>query len=167
MASGILEFISRSLVSLGLVAAVAGLSWDGNARDDARPTDLAHEAPRAIFGVVNARGALSPSSRVALRVGQQFGWQARATDDSAHRWREVLITPSPPREWRGDNLIVAGCGRVGITERTDVAMGGLLTHTWSISPGDPLGPHELRLYLDGRLVDVFHFETVMEAVTDP
>jgi hypothetical protein len=147
------DLISRSLLCFGIAAAVAGF-----VRDPAlsfREAELAR--PPAVFGVYDDFGDLIVTDVVPLRPGQEFGWRVAVDDDGLHRWREVLITPAAPREWLGADLTVSGCGRVGVTERSEVASHGFLEHAWTVTEGDPAGPHELHVYVDDRLVRIFRF----------
>ncbi len=132
-----------------------------------RPEQFPAEASAAqivTFGVVDDMGDLSPTNVVPLVPGQQFGWRMALEDEpypnGLHTWREVLITPSAPREWIGADLTIVEDGRVGITERTEVAVGGTLEHSWTITDGDPAGHHLLELWLDGRLVKRMSFVIV-------
>lgn len=141
------DVVSRSLLCFGMAAAFAGLVR-GNAGNE-------HET--VVFGVLDDTGELSPSHVVPLVPGQQFGWSIALNDQGVHSWREVLITPSAPLEWIGADLSIVHGGRVGITERTETAIGGTLAHAWTITDGDSAGHHLLELSLDGRVVQRMSF----------
>lgn len=147
------DLVCRSLLCFGIAAAVGGL-----VRDPALSLGAPVPAqPLAVFGAYDEMGDLLATDVVPLRPGQEFGWRIAVDDTGLHRWREVLITPAAPREWVGADLTVSGCGRVGITERTDTAWDGVIEHAWTVTEGDPAGPHEMHVYLDDRLVKVFRF----------
>lgn len=151
------DLVSRSLLCFGIAAAVGGLvqTLPLEPFNDVSELTFDHD-PRcgatATFGVIDDMGSLVPSDIVPLVPGQQFGWELALEDEGLHTWREVLITPQAPREWVGADLQILDEGRVGITERTEVAVDGVLAHAWTITDGDPAGHHVLELWLDGRLV---------------
>lgn len=150
------DLVCRSLLCFGMAAAIGGLVQSSSlAGFDAAPND-----GQVVFGVVDDLGDLSASEVIPLAPGQQFGWRLAVEDQGMHTWREVLITPSAPREWIGADLTIVEQGRVGITERTEVAVGGALEHAWTITEGDPAGHHLIELWLDGRLVKRVSFVLV-------
>ena len=159
------DLLVRSLLCFGIAAGVAGF-LRGPA-DFADLADLADPNVRctrdaaadsfAVFGAYDDMGDLVPADVIPLVPGQEFGWHLAVDDTFAHTWREVLITPAAPREWVGADLTITDEGRVGVTERSEVAVNGILEHAWTITDGDPAGQHEIQLYLDGRLVRTFRF----------
>ncbi|MBD2631052.1 hypothetical protein RI030_17945 [Aphanizomenon flos-aquae NRERC-008] len=40
------------------------------------------------------------------------------------------------------------------------AINGVIENFWTISPGDPLGKHQIEVYIDERLIGTFVFEIV-------
>ena len=148
------DLLARSVLCFGIAAAVAGFL---RAPAAAPPATTACDEAFAVFGAYDEMGDLVPSDVIPLVPGQEFGWHLAVDDTFAHTWREVLITPAAPREWLGADLIITNDGKVGVTERTEVAENGILEHAWTITDGDPAGQHEMQLYLDGRLVKTFHF----------
>lgn len=151
------DLVSRSLLCFGIAAAVGGiLHSDGFASAVSPCGEIsylgAHGHEAVVFGLVNDMGDVSPADLIPLVPGQQFGWDMELNDNGLHTWREVLITPRAPRDWIGADLTIVHGGRIGITERTEVAVGGTLQHAWTITDGDPAGHHVLELWLDGRLV---------------
>ncbi len=149
------DLVTRSLLCFGIAAFVANAVRTTPAYDPVEP-----ERQIVTFGVVDDMGELTPSDVVPLVPGQQFGWHIDVGDQGLHTWREVLITPAAPREWVGSDLTIVEDGKVGITERTDVAAGGSLSHAWTITDGDPAGPHVVEVWLDGRLVKRVPFTIV-------
>jgi hypothetical protein len=153
MSRVVADLVCRSLLCFGMAAAVGGLLRDSSLAS----TCATVEEPRAIFGAYDDMGDLVETEVVPLVPGQEFGWRLRVDDTGLHRWREVLVTPASPREWVGSDLTIEDGGRTGITERTEIAVDGLLEHGWTVTDGDPAGPHEIQLYLDDELVKVFKF----------
>lgn len=150
------DLVTRSLLCFGIAAFVANAVRTSPAY--APEPGCAHET--VTFGVVDEMGEVTATDVVPLVPGQQFGWQLDVGDQGLHTWREVLITPAAPREWVGADLTIVDAGKIGITERTDVAVGGSLYHAWTITEGDPAGPHVVEIWLDGRLVKRVPFTIV-------
>jgi hypothetical protein len=152
------DLVTRSLLCFGIAAFVANAVRTGPAYEP----DIGGCATQEVvtFGVVDDMGELTATDVVPLVAGQQFGWHIDVGDQGLHTWREVLITPAAPREWVGSDLTIVDEGKVGITERTDVAAGGSLSHAWTITDGDPAGPHIVEVWLDGRLVKRVPFTIV-------
>jgi hypothetical protein len=148
------DLAARSLLCFGIAAAVASFLRDPV--PPAPPTSSCEDT-YAQFGAVDRDGDLTVTDVIPLVPGQEFGWRVAVDDTFAHTWREVLITPAAPREWIGSDLVITNDGTVGVTERSEVAVNGVLEHAWTITDGDPAGAHELQLYLDGRLVNTFRF----------
>ena len=149
------DLVTRSILCFGIAAFVANAVRTTPAYAPAEP-----EQERVTFGVVDDLGELVATDVIPLVAGQQFGWQLDVGDQGLHTWREVLITPAAPREWVGTDLTIVDEGKVGITERTDVAAGGTLFHAWTITDGDPAGPHLVEVWLDGHLVKRVQFTIV-------
>ena len=152
MSAPLVDLVNRTALCVGIAAAVYSVT----VTTDAPAVEVTAPCP-VEFGVVDARGAFVETDVVPLALGQEFGWQLRVDDAAEHTWREVMVAPAAPREWIGDDLLVAGDGTMGITERTEAARGGMLSHSWSITEGDPGGPYVLELFLDGQLVESRRF----------
>ncbi len=149
------DLLCRSLLCFGIAAGVAGFL---RAPPREHPVQACNDdSYGAVFGAYDDDGDLVATNVIPLVTGQEFGWSLAVDDTFEHTWREVLITPAPPREWIGADLVVTDDGKVGVTERTEVAVDGMLEHAWTITDGDPAGAHEMQIYLDGRLVKTFHF----------
>ena len=147
------DLVCRSLLCFGIAAAIAGFVRAPASTPPAQQNDEAF----AVFGAYDDAGDLVPSDLIPLVPGQEFGWHLAVDDTFPHTWREVLITPAAPREWLGADLVITDDGKVGVTERTEAQVNGVLEHAWTITDGDPAGQHEIQLYLDGKLVKTFHF----------
>jgi hypothetical protein len=150
------DLVTRSLLCFGIAAFVASAIRTTPAYAPVECVHhaayAAHQAGAVNFGVVDDMGELTATDVIPLVAGQQFGWTLDVGDEGLHTWREVLITPAAPREWVGADLTIVDEGKVGITERTDVAVGGVLSHAWTITDGDPAGAHIVEVWVDGRLV---------------
>lgn len=148
MSAPLLDLVNRTVLCFGIAAAVYSVSVTN--ADPPPPADPAYATIE--FGILDGSGSFVASDVVPLALGQEFGWRMHVDDDEAHAWREVMIAPAAPREWIGDDLLVAADGTVGVTERVETARGGILSHGWSITEGDPAGPYQLHVFLDGELV---------------
>jgi hypothetical protein len=80
------------------------------------------------------------------------------TPDSALLLREEFVLPSAPAYWglSTDSWLSAD-RRVAFTERVVTPDQGWLDGRWTVTPGDPTGPYEMRGFLDGDLVRTFQF----------
>lgn len=152
MSAALVDLVNRTALCIGIAAAVYSVT----VRTEAPPPELAR-TPVVEHGIVDDHGQFLATDVVPLEVGQEFGWRLHLDDGAEHTWREVMIAPAPPREWFGDDLIVGGDGTVGVTERTEVPRGGLLSHGWSITEGDPAGPYVIHLFVDGEHVESMRF----------
>ena len=153
MSAPLVDLVNRTVLCFGIAAAVYSVTVAG---DDPPP---AHVASSSVveLGIIDAQGNFIESDVVPLAIGQEFGWRLHVDDTAVHRWREVMITPAAPREWIGDDLTVTDDGTAGTTERTESARGGVISHGWSITEGDPAGPYVIHLFLDGEHIDSMRF----------
>lgn len=147
MSAALVDLVNRTALCVGIAAAVYSVTVTTDA-------PAPEPAARCVLelGILDEQGDFVVSDVVPLTIGQEFGWRLPVADRDEHTWREVMITPAAPREWIGDDLYVAEHGTMGITERTEAARGGMLSHGWAITEGDPAGPYVIHLFLDGELV---------------
>ena len=125
------------------------------------------EIVRAGFGLFNppqsGKPAFQASLRVPLQEGQGYGWFIELkTALPKVRWREELVVPSPPITWGIDKSASQSLSedrKTMTTEREVVPNRGLILHVWGVAAGDPKGPHVVRVYVEGKLVRTFEFET--------
>ncbi len=119
-----------------------------------------HPSPRVTsseFGVHEC-GGFSPTTEVQLIPGETFGWRLMVPDGQPVAWREELVLPERPAQWSGVGFIdIRDEGRTAVTAGVDVPWEGELSHAWVVTEGDPPGDYELRLWVDGRLHDVYRF----------
>jgi hypothetical protein len=152
-----MSIVARSLLSLLIALFVAQL---------VRPSTVPLEPPPpdvdAAFGAyVETCGgpAFFATDHVHYALDQSYGWQMRLPSDEPVRWREELILPSAPREWKtlGD-VLISPDRTVAITDRVEAPVDGMLEHGWTIAEGDPRGPYRINLYVEGALVRTFSFD---------
>lgn len=97
------------------------------------------------------------TDHIHLVPGTSFGWRLKlSAPDTAMLLREEFILPSPPAYWGiSSETVLSDDRRVAITERVVTPDDGWLDGRWTVTPGDPAGPYQLRVFLDGALVQTF------------
>ncbi|MBG1244304.1 hypothetical protein [Nostoc sp. NZL] len=104
------------------------------------------------------------TKRVPLQQGNTYGWRIKLKDYQGEvKWREVLRLPKPPETWgtdKGEDFSMSADGMTSVTRRTQSAPEGVIENFWTITPGDPLGKHEIEVYIDDRLISTFEFEII-------
>ena len=110
------------------------------------------------FGAYGGCDAFIITTEVPLQEGQTFGWRVAVPDGQPVAWREELVLPEAPLHWTGAHFVdIRDHGKIAVTAGIDLPSDGIVEHAWSITHGDPAGAYELRLWLDGNLHKVFHF----------
>jgi hypothetical protein len=126
------------------------------------------EVVRSDFGLFSRPDSGKPpfqaSRRVPLQEGQGYGWYIELkTTKPKIKWREEMVVPSPPATWGIQNSTaqhsISDDRRTLTTEREVVPNRGLIYNVWGVAAGDPKGPHVVRVYVEGKLVRTFEFET--------
>ncbi|MFS0514135.1 hypothetical protein ACEYW6_05325 [Nostoc sp. UIC 10607] len=120
------------------------------------------------FGLkrVDSRGNVTifQTKRVPLQQGNAYGWRIQLKDYQGEvKWREVLRLPKPPETWgtdKGEDFSMSADGMTSVTRRTQSAPEGVIENFWTITPGDPVGKHEIEVYIDDRLISTFEFEII-------
>lgn len=129
-------------------------------------TDI--EIVRSDFGLFSPPQSGKPgfqaSRKVPLQEKQGYGWYVELkTTKPRIKWREELVVPTRPVTWgiQGSTAqhSVSDDGRTLTTEREVVPNRGIIYNVWSVAPGDPKGSHVMRVYVEGKLVRTFEFET--------
>lgn len=150
------DLLFRSWFALATAIVVAGSVHDS---DFFRLLDQ-QPSPRvsaSAFGVYDC-GGFVPTTEVDLIPGETFGWRLAVPDGQPVMWREELVLPSAPAQWSGANFVdIRDDGRTAVTAGVDTPWNGELAHAWSITDGDPPGEYELRLWIDGRLHEIYRF----------
>ena len=120
------------------------------------------------FGVkiVNPEGKVNffPTTTVPLKEGDAYGWKITLDNYQGNvKWREVLTLPQAPETWTTQdnrNFSISADGKTATSTRTVTPVNGVIENFWIISPGDPLGKHQIEVYIDERLIGTFAFEIV-------
>ena len=126
------------------------------------------EFVRSDFGLFSrpdsGKPAFEVSRRIPLQEGQGYGWFVELkTTKPKIKWREEMVVPSPPATWGIQKSTaqhtISDDRRTLTTEREVVPNRGIIHNVWAVAAGDPKGPHVVRVYVEGKLVRTFEFET--------
>ncbi|MTJ14002.1 hypothetical protein FJR11_15715 [Anabaena sp. UHCC 0187] len=120
------------------------------------------------FGVriINSEGKVNffPTTTVPLKQGDAYGWKIKLDNYQGKvKWREVLTLPQAPETWTtqdNKNFSISADGKTAISKRIETPVNGVIENFWTVSPGDPLGKHQVKVYIDERLIATFDFEIV-------
>lgn len=129
--------------------------------------------PSAATEVIDARfgvfGANQSGQRVLIETntlpainGISFGWFVLfKTDKPTVVWREEFELPEAPPTWgpgeTAGAFTVSPDRRIAVTERIVPTALGFFANEWRYAPGDPVGKHKMRIYVDGVLLREFEF----------
>jgi hypothetical protein len=125
------------------------------------------EVVSAQFGVFGAdesgRRVLLETDRFPAVVSAPYGWYiVFKTDRPTVVWREEFELPVAPPTWGpGEAMgiyVISPDRKTAVTERIIPTRLGFVANEWRYAPGDPLGAHAMRVYLDGQLIREFKFD---------
>jgi hypothetical protein len=125
------------------------------------------EVVSAQFGVFGAdesgRRFLLETDHFPAVVAASYGWYiVFRTDRPTVVWREEFELPIPPPTWGPGEAMgfftISPDRRTAVTERIIPTRLGFVANEWRYAPGDPLGAHKMRVYLDGQLIREFKFD---------
>jgi len=160
----------------GILANCALLAARDANQPGARPGPMAAAGPiaktpleivSAQFGVFGADTAghriLFETNHFPAIVAAPYGWYIiYKSDKPTVVWREEFELPEPPPSWGPGEMMgiftVSPDRRTAVTERIVPTRLGFIANEWRYAPGDPIGNHAMRLYIDGQLVREFKFE---------
>jgi hypothetical protein len=121
----------------------------------------------AQFGVFGA----DPSGRRLLYEPDKFpaipaapyGWYILfKTSKPTVVWREEFELPEAPPTWGPGEAMgifsISPDRKTAVTERIIPTRLGFIANEWRYAPGDPIGAHKMRVYIDGQLVREFSFD---------
>jgi hypothetical protein len=145
----------------------AAPSATGQAATDSARTPAQIEVVSAQFGVFgadeNGRRVLLETDRFPAVVSAPYGWYIIfKTDKPTVVWREEFELPIEPPTWGpGEAMgiyVISPDRKTAVTERIIPTRLGFVANEWRYAPGDPLGAHAMRVYLDGQLIREFKFD---------
>jgi hypothetical protein len=125
------------------------------------------EVVSAQFGVFGAdesgRRILLETDRFPAVVSAPYGWYiVFKTDKPTVVWREEFELPVEPPTWGpGEAMgiyVISPDRKTAVTERIIPTRLGFVANEWRYAPGDPIGAHAMRIYLDGQLIREFKFD---------
>jgi hypothetical protein len=120
----------------------------------------------AQFGVFGAdpagRRVLFETNNFPAITAAPYGWYIIfKTDKPTVVWREEFELPIPLDNWGpGETMgiyTISPDRKTAVTERIVPTRVGFIANEWRYAPGDPIGAHAIRVYIDGQLVKDFRF----------
>lgn len=125
------------------------------------------EVVSAQFGVFGAdpagRRVLYETDKFPGVVAAPFGWFiVFKTDRPTVIWREEFELPEAPPTWGPGEAMgiytISPDRKTAVTERIIPTRLGFIANEWRYAPGDPIGAHKMRVYIDGQLIREFSFD---------
>lgn len=129
-------------------------------------TAVAVQVVTAQFGVFGAdpsgRRLLYETDKFPAIPAAPYGWYILfKTNKPTVVWREEFELPEAPPTWGpGEALGIFSISpdrKTAVTERIIPTRMGFIGNEWRYAPGDPIGAHKMRVYIDGQLVREFSF----------
>lgn len=124
------------------------------------------EVESAQFGIFGAdsdgRRILFETDRFPAVIAAPYGWYIIfKTSKPTVVWREEFELPEPPPSWGPGEALgiytISPDRKTAVTERVIPTRVGFIANEWRYAPGDPIGAHAMRIYIDGQLVKEFKF----------
>src|SRR5215467_7430965 len=124
------------------------------------------EVTSAQFGVFGADSEghriLFETDRFPAVIAAPYGWFIIfKTSKPTVVWREEFELPEPPPSWGPGEALgiytISPDRKTAVTERVIPTRLGFIANEWRYAPGDPIGAHAMRVYIDGQLVREFKF----------
>lgn len=160
------------LVTIAVLASCAA-SGGGPSEQSAGPSAAAANIKSLPLSVVSAQFGVfgaDPSGRRVLFETNNFpaitaapyGWYIIfKTDKPTVVWREEFELPTALDNWGpGETMgiyTISPDRKTAVTERIVPTRVGFIANEWRYAPGDPIGAHAIRVYIDGQLVKDFRF----------
>jgi len=130
-------------------------------------TAIAVQVVTAQFGVFGAdpsgRRLLYETDKFPAVPAAPYGWYILfKTTKPTVVWREEFELPEAPPTWGpGEALGIFSISpdrKTAVTERIIPTRMGFIGNEWRYAPGDPIGAHKMRVYIDGQLIREFSFD---------
>ena len=125
------------------------------------------EVVSAQFGVFGAdeegRRILLETDRFPAVISAPYGWYiVFKSDKPTVIWREEFELPIAPPTWGPGEAMgiytISPDRKTAVTERIIPTRLGFVANEWRYAPGDPIGAHAMRVYIDGQLIREFKFD---------
>ena len=124
------------------------------------------EVTSAQFGIFGADSdghrVLYETDRFPAVIAAPYGWYIIfKTNKPTVVWREEFELPEPPPTWGPGEALgiytISPDRKTAVTERVIPTRLGFIANEWRYAPGDPIGAHAMRVYIDGQLIKEFKF----------
>jgi len=121
------------------------------------------------FGVwdaeTNGTPKLLPTRVVPLELGMMYGWRIQLTNKvESVRVKQVLTLPGAPQNWgTSTGIRLSADRRTATIETKQKPVDGWIFDIIRIADGDPEGKHNLEIFVDGKSLTNFQFETKLDA----
>lgn len=161
--------VAVAALVVGCASQTAGTSaTSAEARTSALKAPLASDVQvvTAQFGVFGAdpsgRRLLYETDKFPAVPAAPYGWYILfKTAKPTVVWREEFELPEAPPTWGpGEALGIFSISpdrKTAVTERVIPTRLGFIANEWRYAPGDPIGAHKMRVYIDGQLIREFSF----------
>jgi hypothetical protein len=179
--------VRSAAVTIAVAALLAACAAPDKAAPSAAPA-AATEAPVAVakspalevvsaqFGVFGAdqagRRILYETDKFPAVIAAPYGWYiVFKTSKPTVIWREEFELPEPPPTWGPGEAMgiytISPDRKTAVTERIIPTRLGFIANEWRYAPGDPVGAHKMRVYIDGQLIREFAFDIEMGPKDEP
>lgn len=165
---------NRLLVLLGATAVFAlggcaidkpavGAASGAAAPESAKPSIEVISAQFGVFGADSSgRRILFETDKFPAIVSAPYGWYIIfKTTKPTVVWREEFELPEAPPTWGPGEAMgiytISPDRKTAVTERVIPTRLGFIANEWRYAPGDPIGAHAMRVYIDGQLIREFKF----------
>lgn len=171
--------LTASIASLAALGAIAALTACASGSGTPEPTAQAAASPRTTFAksaaveVVSAQFGVFGADPLGRRVlfetnnfpaitAAPYGWYIIfKTNKPTVVWREEFELPTALDNWGPGEALgiytISPDRKTAVTERIVPTRVGFIANEWRYAPGDPIGAHAMRIYIDGQLVKDFRF----------
>ena len=159
-------WVAAALAAIGSLP-VAAQDSSPAPKSQISPVPAPLEVVSAQFGVFGAdstgRRVLLETSRFPAIVSAPYGWYIIfKTSKPTVVWREEFELPVAPPTWGPGEAMgiftISPDRKTAVTERIIPTRVGFIANEWRYAPGDPIGAHAMRVYIDGQLIKEFKFE---------
>lgn len=125
------------------------------------------EVVSARFGIYGTdpvgRRVLFETSHFPADSAAPYGWFiVYKTSKPTVIWREEFELPQALDNWGPGEALgfytISPDRKTAVTERVVPTRVGFIANEWRYAPGDPIGAHAMRIYIDGQLIREFRFD---------
>jgi hypothetical protein len=144
--------------------AVAAVTTEAPAAVNKSPALEVVSAQFGVFGADQAgRRILYETDKFPAVIAAPYGWYiVFKTSKPTVIWREEFELPEPPPTWGPGEAMgiytISPDRKTAVTERIIPTRLGFIANEWRYAPGDPVGAHKMRVYIDGQLIREFAFD---------